>query len=98
MHILSKEYLPKRFMAENNMDPKKVSIELQNLTEIEKMLIAYVFPVMSIYRLHEGQNGYHGNVINFSQNVQEIATKLPQHPSSCYTSSICKQFRGIKRF
>ncbi|GES80914.1 uncharacterized protein LOC105316640 [Rhizophagus clarus] len=72
----------KRFSAENNMDPGEVPDELRDLTEIEKMLIARVFPVMSIYRLRGGQNGYRGNVINFPQDVQEFATKLPRHPSS----------------
>src|SRR6266540_2893187 len=45
------------------------------------MLIARVFPVMSIYKLREGQHGYHGNIINFPQDIQELATKLPRHPS-----------------
>jgi hypothetical protein len=72
----------KKFSAENNMDPGEVPDELRDLTEIEEMLIARVFPVMSIYRLRGGQNGYRGNVINFPQDVQEFATKLPRHPSS----------------
>jgi len=48
------EKLPKKFSAENNMDPGEVPNELQNLTEVEEMLIARVFPVMSVYRLREG--------------------------------------------
>ena len=56
------------------MDPGKVPEELQGLTEIEEMLIARVFPVMSVYKLRGGQYGYHGNVINFPQNVKEFAT------------------------
>ena len=63
------------------MDPGEVSDELRDLTKIEEMLIARVFPVMSVYRLRGGQHGYHGNVINFPQDVQELATKLPRHPS-----------------
>ena len=58
------------------MDPGEVPDELQDLTEIEEMLIARVFPVMSIYRLRGGQHGYRGNVINFPQDVQEFCTKL----------------------
>jgi ATP-dependent DNA helicase PIF1 len=73
---------PKKFSAENNMDPGEVPEELQGLSEIEEMLIARVFPVMSVYRLRGGQHGYHGNVINFPQDVKEFATHLPQHPSS----------------
>jgi len=72
---------PKKFSAENNMDPGEMPDELQGLSEIEEMLIAQVFPVMSVYRLRGGQHGYHRNVINFPQNVQELAAKLPRHPS-----------------
>ncbi len=59
------------------MDLGEVPDELRDLTEIEKMLIARVFPMMSIYKLRRGQHGYHGNVINFPQDIQELATKLP---------------------
>ncbi|PKC05887.1 hypothetical protein RhiirA5_293827, partial [Rhizophagus irregularis] len=71
-----------RFSKGNNMDPGEVPDELQNLTEIEEMLIARVFPMMLVYKLRGGQHGYRENVINFPQNVQELATKLPRHPSS----------------
>ena len=73
---------PKRFSLENNMDPGEVPEELKDLSEIEEMLIARVFPVLSVYRLCGGQHGYHGNIINFSQNVGEFATHLPRGPSS----------------
>jgi hypothetical protein len=87
----NKEKPVKRFSAENNMDPGEVPIELQDLTEIEEMLIARVFPVMSVYRLRGGQHGYRGNVINFPQDVQEFATKLPRHPSSLEVLIIRRQ-------
>ncbi len=51
------------------MDPGEVFEELQNLTEIEKMLIIRVFLMISVYRLWGGQYEYHENVINFSQDV-----------------------------
>ncbi|RGB26573.1 hypothetical protein C1646_599356, partial [Rhizophagus diaphanus] len=66
----------------NNMDPGEVPDELQNLTEIEEMLIVRVFPMMLVYRLRGGQHEYRENVINFPQNVQELARKLSRHPSS----------------
>ncbi|CAG8703771.1 42153_t:CDS:2 [Gigaspora margarita] len=69
--------LPKKFSAENNMDPGKIPNELQGLTEVEEMLIAQVFTVMSVYNLCRGQQGYRGNVINFSQDIQELTTCLP---------------------
>ncbi|CAG8668030.1 15340_t:CDS:2 [Cetraspora pellucida] len=53
----SERITPKRFSSENDMDPEEVPEELQNLTEIEEMLIAQVFPVMSVYRLCGGQYG-----------------------------------------
>ena len=63
------------------MDPGEVPDELRDLTEVEEMLIARVFPVMSVYRLRGGQHGYRGNVINFPQDVQEFASRLPRDPS-----------------
>jgi hypothetical protein len=36
---------------------------------------------MSVYRLRGGQHGYQENVINFPQDVQEFASRLPRHPS-----------------
>src|SRR4051812_29855704 len=64
------------------MDPGEVSDELQGLTEIEEMLIAQVFTVMSVYRLRGRQHGYRGNVINFPQDIQEFTKRLSRTPSS----------------
>ncbi|RGB24473.1 hypothetical protein C1646_773050 [Rhizophagus diaphanus] len=47
------------------MDPGEVLDELQNLTKIEEMLIARVFPMMLVYRLRGGQHGYHVLVIRY---------------------------------
>ena len=47
------------------MDLGEIPNELQDFTEVEKMLIAQVFPVMLIYRLREEQYGYYRNIINF---------------------------------
>ncbi|CAG8483324.1 16666_t:CDS:2 [Rhizophagus irregularis] len=72
----------KKFSADNNMDPGDVPEELRDLTEIEEMLIARIFPIVSVYCLRGGQYAYRGNVINFPQNVEEFATQLPRNPSS----------------
>src|SRR5579862_7106014 len=72
----------KKFSKDNDMDPGEVPEELQGLTDIEEMLIAQVFTVMSIYRLRGGQHGYRGNIINFPQDVQEFTTHLPRQPST----------------
>ncbi|RGB25378.1 hypothetical protein C1646_771810 [Rhizophagus diaphanus] len=49
-----KEKQPKKFSKDNNMDPGEVPDELRDFKEIEKMLVARVFPVMSVYRLRGG--------------------------------------------
>jgi hypothetical protein len=74
--------MPNKFSAVNNMDPGEVPEELQGLTDIEEMLIAKAFTVMSVYKLRGGQYGYRGNVINFPQDIHEFATRLPRHPLS----------------
>ena len=73
---------PKKFSADNNMDPGDVPDELKGLTEIEEMLIAQVFIVMTVYRLRGGQTGYRGNIINFPQDIKEFTKRLPRHPST----------------
>ena len=47
--LLHKKKSPKKFSGENNMNPGDVLKELKGLTEIEEMLIAQVFMVMSVY-------------------------------------------------
>ena len=64
------------------MYPGEVPDKLKELSEIEEMLIAQVCAVMSVYRLRGGQLGYRGNVINFSQDIQDFTTQLPRHPLS----------------
>ncbi|CAG8662210.1 32286_t:CDS:2, partial [Gigaspora margarita] len=53
-HCYNDKNIPKKFSAENNMDPGDVPKELQGLTEIEEMLIAQTFPVISEYCLRGG--------------------------------------------
>ena len=48
------------YSSENDMDPGSVPAELQGLSEVEELLIARAFPIMSIYRKHGGQRGYIG--------------------------------------
>ncbi|CAG8720803.1 17500_t:CDS:2 [Cetraspora pellucida] len=62
----------------NNQDNE----QMFDLTEIEEMLIAQIFPVISVYCLRGGQYTYKGNVINFPQDVHEFAIRLPRQPSS----------------
>ncbi len=69
-HCYSDNNMPKKFLAENNMDPGDIPDELKALNEIEEMLIAQIFTVITVYRLRGGQNGYRGNIINFPQDVE----------------------------
>jgi hypothetical protein len=50
----------KKFSLDNNMDPGDVPDELRGLTEIEEMLIAQIFPIVSVYCLRGGQHAYRG--------------------------------------
>ena len=70
----------KKFSVQNNMIPSQVPIELQGLTQLEEMLIARVFPVISVYTKPGGQKAYKGHCINFSQDIQELADSLPRYP------------------
>ena len=44
------------------------------------MLIAHVFPVISVYTKPGGQKAYKGHCIDFSQDIQELANSLPRYP------------------
>ncbi|GBC03494.1 hypothetical protein RclHR1_05150004 [Rhizophagus clarus] len=72
----------KKFSSRNNMDLGDVPEELQGLTQIEEMLIAQIFPIISVYYLRSGQYTYQDNVINFPQDIKEFATHLPHRPLS----------------
>ncbi|KAE8740153.1 hypothetical protein FOCC_FOCC014351, partial [Frankliniella occidentalis] len=63
--------------ASNSMDPGVVPLELQDLSMVEQDLISLVHPIISVFRVKGCQYGYRGNVINFPQNVSEVASKLP---------------------
>ena len=51
---------------------------MQGLTQVEEMLISAVMPIMSIYRLPQGQYGYSGHVINLPQDIASFASSLPR--------------------
>ncbi|KAJ1524613.1 hypothetical protein ONE63_011097 [Megalurothrips usitatus] len=59
------------------MDPGEQPPELKGLTFIEEQLIARISPVLSVFKLKGHQFGYTGNVINFSQDIKQLAKKLP---------------------
>ncbi|CAB4033970.1 Hypothetical predicted protein, partial [Paramuricea clavata] len=68
---------PKKFSAENDMDPGIVPEQLTGLTQVEEMLISRVCPIMRVYRKHGGQRGYKGHVLNVPQDIQSFLNRLP---------------------
>ena len=54
---------------------------LQGLSQVEKMLISHVLPIMSVYRLPQGQYGYSGHVLNIPQDVTSFVNTLPRSPA-----------------
>ena len=68
---------PKKFSAENDMDPGIVPEQLRGLTRVEEMLISRVCPIMRVYRKHGGQRGYKGHVLNLPQDIQSFLNRLP---------------------
>ena len=68
---------PKKFSAENDMDPGTVPEQLRGLTQVEEMLISRVCPIMIVYRKHGGQRGYKGHVLNLPQDIQSFLNRLP---------------------
>ena len=74
----------KKFSAQNSMVPAQVPKELQGLTQIEEMLIARAFPVISVYTKPGGQRAYKGHCINFPQDIQKLADTLPRYPKELH--------------
>ncbi|KAI3906030.1 hypothetical protein MKW92_041985 [Papaver armeniacum] len=73
------------------MDPREVPVELCRLTDLEKILIARVHPIMSVYRVKGQQYKYGGNVINFVQDVSSIAKVLPCKPEDLSAILVVKR-------
>ena len=59
----------KKLSGENNMIPSQEPKELQGLTQLEEMLMAHAFPVISVYTKLGGQKAYKDHCINFSQDI-----------------------------
>ena len=73
------KHVPKRFSADNDMDPGCVPECLEGMTQVEEMLIARATPIMTGYQKHGGQRGYSCHALNLPQNVQEFVNKLPSN-------------------
>jgi hypothetical protein len=58
--------------------PLDVQIALADMTMIEEMLISPVLPIMTILRLHSGQNIQRGYVCSFKQSNVSIIQQIPR--------------------
>ena len=76
------------------MDPGSVPAELQGLSEVDELLIARAFPIMSIYRKHGGQRGYKGHVLSLPQDIQGFLNSLPASVNDLPILVIRKQGAG----
>lgn len=73
------------------MDPGPLPHCLSQLTDTEEQLIGRIKPIMSINILKVGgQLSYSGSVINFMQETNEIAKKLPRDPRTAMTIVVAK--------
>ncbi|KAI3899769.1 hypothetical protein MKW92_052622 [Papaver armeniacum] len=77
------------------MVPGDVPEELSRLTDLEKILIARIHPVMSVYRVKGQQYKYGGNVINFVQDVNVIAKVLPCKPKDLSAILVVKRIGNV---
>ena len=71
------------------MVPSQVPNELQGLTQLEEMLIARVFPVISVYTKPGKQKAYKGHCINFSQDIQQLADSAKVSKRAASYSCVC---------
>ena len=55
------------------------------------MLVSAVMPIMSVYRLPQGQYGYSGHVVNLPQDVASFAQSLPRLPSDLDITVVRKE-------
>ncbi|KAI3850140.1 hypothetical protein MKX03_011938 [Papaver bracteatum] len=77
------------------MVPGDVPDVLSGLTDLEKILIARVHPVMSVYRVKGQQYKYGGNVINFVHDVNAIAKVLPCKPNDLSAILVVKRTGNV---
>jgi hypothetical protein len=101
-HCYTEKNNIKKFLFRNNMDLGDVLNELRGLIQVEEMLIAQIFPIVSVYCLRGRQYVYRGNVINFPQDVFEFATRFSHCSSSldvlvvCQGSSLGSAFKDFR--
>lgn len=65
------------FTAENGMDIGEMPNCLKGTRLVERILIARVHPVVSVFKIRGAQRAYSGHVMNFVHDVSGIAMDLP---------------------
>ena len=59
---------------------EKVPDEFKGLSQLEEMLIARIYPLITVYTVKGGQRKGSKHVINFPQSLNRLATQLPYLP------------------
>jgi len=55
----------------------EVPPQLKDLTIIDQILMARVNPIISIFKIRGQQTGYSGHIMNFTQHIEQFASRLP---------------------
>ena len=74
---LNKSRMPKLSKA-NGFDFGLIPPCLKDLTLIEQRMIALAVPIQTVYSVVGGQRATKGNLINFANEIQDIAKRLPR--------------------
>lgn len=64
--------------AVNYVDAGNFSQYLPSLAPMEEMLVARVNLLLVMYKIQSSQTSYSGHIINFPQDVIEVARRLPR--------------------
>ena len=81
----------KMFSAENNMDPKPLPAELQDLSIVEQQLICRIAPCINIHMLKHGGISSNGHCVTFPQEINEPAKIFPRLPNEVKIIKVCKK-------
>ena len=84
----------KMFSSENNMNPKAVPQELNDLTVIEQQLISRISPCINVHMLKHGGIAASGHCVTFPQEINEPAQIFPRLPSELSIIKVRKQGRN----
>ena len=67
-------------MGKDMYTDRKVPDKLKGLSQLEEMLIAHIYHLITVYTVKGGQQKGSKHVINFPQNLNRLATQLPRLP------------------